>query len=212
MTRAPEDLVLASSSPRRVELLRHLGLPFRVLAPDVDEEAASAGRAEPAAIAAARAAAKVAAGLAQAPGGTVIAADTLVVCDGAVLGKPGGPADAERMLRLLAGRSHAVITALAVGRGGDVAQAVEYATVTFRPLQEEEIRRYAASAEPLDKAGGYGLQGAGALFVSRIEGEYGTVVGLPLCRLGLMLRALGCPLPAEPGPGTRAGGGSAVPM
>ncbi len=199
MTRAPGDLVLASGSPRRLELLRHLGLPFRVLVPDVDEEAASAGLDAPAAIAAARAGAKARAALRGAPGATVIAADTLVVCGGAVLGKPDGRDGAERMVRQLSGRTHAVITALAVGNGGDVAQAVEYAAVTFRPLREDEIRRYAASAEPLDKAGGYGLQGAGALFVSRIEGEYGTVVGLPLCRLGLMLRALGFPLPA-PGP------------
>jgi septum formation protein len=197
MSAPGRELVLASGSPRRAELLRHLGVPFRVAVPDVDEEAASRGLGAPEAVATARAAAKAeAVARCLPPDAVVIGADTLVCCGGVLLGKPAGRADAERMLRLLSGRTHEVITALAVAGGGDVARAVEYALVTFRPLDDGEIRRYAASPEPLDKAGAYGLQGAGALFVSRIEGEYGTVVGLPLCRLGLMLRGLGFRLPA----------------
>lgn len=188
-TRTP--LVLASASPRRADLLRQIGLPFEVLAPEVDEVAAGRGARSPAALARRRALAKLAAASAARPGRLVLAADTVVACAGRILDKPGGAGEAEAMLRRLSGRAHAVLTAIALSRRGEVVSAVEYARVVFRRLEETEIRRYAAGAEPLDKAGGYAIQGAAAAFVRRIEGEYSTVVGLPLCRLSLLLRRFG---------------------
>jgi len=188
-------LVLASASPRRAALLRQVGLEFRIVAPEVDEEAASRGRRTPGGVALARAVAKARAVAADWPAAVVLGADTVVVCRGAILGKPRDRADAERMLALLAGRRHAVVGAIAVAGKGELRTAVEYAHVAFRRLDAETIRRYASSSEPLDKAGGYAVQGAAAAFVRRIEGEYTTVVGLPLCRLGLLLQPFGLSIP-----------------
>jgi len=192
---SPPELVLASASPRRAALLKQLGLPFRVVAVDVDEEGFARGLRAPAAVAAARAAAKARAAGGQSPAAVVIGADTLVVCGGRILGKPSDRAEAERMLRLLSGRRHRVVTGIAVAHRGELATSVEYAQVAFRRLDDAEIRRYAGSAEPMDKAGAYAIQGAAAAFVRRIEGEYTTVVGLPLCRLGVMLRPFGFHIP-----------------
>jgi septum formation protein len=189
------EVLLASGSPRRAELLKQLGLKFRVVAIDVDEEGASRGLRAPAAVARARALAKASAAGRIHPGAVVVAADTVVACGPRLLGKPVDAAAAERMLRLLSGRWHTVFTAIAVVGGGELAVAVEYARVAFRRLDDAEIHRYAACAEPLDKAGGYAIQGAAAAFVRRIEGEYTTVVGLPLCRLSVMLRPFGIHLP-----------------
>jgi septum formation protein len=190
------ELVLASASPRRAELLRQLGVAFRVAATDVNEEAVARGLRTPGGIALARARAKAAAALPAWPQAAVLGADTVVWCRGRSLGKPADAARAAEMLRFLSGRRHTVATAVVLLCRGDVATAVEYAAVTFRRLDASEIERYAALAEPLDKAGGYAIQGVAAAFVRRIEGEYGTVVGLPLCRVCLLLRAIGFRIPA----------------
>ena len=121
----------------------------------------------------------------------MIAADTIVVCNGRVLGKPGTPEQAQQMLKLLSGRDHQVMTGLTVRRGATVLTETEVSRIFFRPLQEEEIAAYVATGEPLDKAGAYGIQGVAALFITRLEGDFYNVMGLPLCALTLQLRRLG---------------------
>ncbi len=182
-------LVLASASPRRAALLAQLGLSFEVLRTDVDEDGVGRGL-KPRALAAARAVAKAEAGLALRPAALVLGADTLVVAGRRILGKPRDEAEALEMLGMLSGRSHTVWTAVALLRRGDRAVAVEYARVMFRPLDAEEMRGYASLPEARDKAGAYAIQGRAAGFVRRIEGEYTTIVGLPLGRLSVMLRRL----------------------
>jgi septum formation protein len=120
----------------------------------------------------------------------VIAADTIVVCDGQVLGKPKDAADAFRMLRLLSGRDHQVMTGLCVLRGNDAAVCTEVTDIHFRQLTDREIRAYIATGEPMDKAGSYGIQGGAALFAERLCGDYYNVMGLPVCRLGQLLRSM----------------------
>ena len=124
----------------------------------------------------------------------VIAADTVVCLDDEILGKPADEADARRMLRALSGRDHRVFTGVTAARGGTVLSAFEETAVHFRPLDEREIDAYIATGEPMDKAGAYGIQGRAALFVRAIEGDYFNVVGLPLCRLGEILKKLGVDL------------------
>ncbi len=182
-------LVLASASPRRAALLAQLGLSFEVLRTDVDEDGVGRGL-KPRALAAARAVAKAEAGLALRPAALVLGADTLVVAGRRILGKPRDEAEALEMLGMLSGRSHTVWTAVALLGRGDRAVAVEYARVMFRPLDAEEMRGYASLPEARDKAGAYAIQGRAAGFVRRIEGEYTTIVGLPLGRLSVMLRRL----------------------
>ena len=184
------DIVLASQSPRRRELLERLGLPFRTLVPDIDERMDRP--LPPAELVAVISAEKARAAQALAgPEAIVIAADTVVALDGAVLGKPAGEADAARMLSALAGRTHHVYTGLTVLRGERVRTVSEETAVTFRPLTEQEIAAYVRTGEPLDKAGAYGIQGYGALLVEGIRGDYYNVMGLPVCRLGLLLGELG---------------------
>ena len=184
------DIILASQSPRRRELLERMGLPFRIITPDIDEHMER--ELPPGELVAAISAEKAGAVAAQAgPGAVVIAADTVVALDGAVLGKPAGEADAARMLSALAGRTHHVYTGLTVLRGERVRTVSEETAVTFRPLTEQEIAAYVRTGEPLDKAGAYGIQGYGALLVEGIRGDYYNVMGLPVCRLGLLLKELG---------------------
>ena len=175
---SPKLLVLASSSPRRAELLGWLGLAFTVRPSHVDETPRSGETAAALVerLAREKAAAHVGAGE------LVLAADTLVVVDGEVLGKPADDADAARMLRLLSGRAHEVLTGVALvdGDSGRLAAGVERTRVDFAPLSPREVAWYVASGEPRDKAGAYGIQGLGGLFVTGVEGNYGTVVGLPL--------------------------------
>ena len=175
-------LVLASTSPRRRELLGLLGLPFEVVASRFDEAALSPHGLPPADYVTELAtgkAAEVAARLAD-PDAVVLGADTTVVLDGDVLNKPFDAEDAVRMLRRLSGRTHAVYTGLCVMRG-DAAQTAHAVTeVTFDPLSDDTIRTYVATGEPLDKAGAYGVQGKALAFIPKIEGDYYTVVGLPL--------------------------------
>ena len=180
-------LVLASASPRRRELLALLGLTFDVVPGDVDETWRNG---EPPEVHAERLAMeKAAAG--RRPGAVTVAADTIVVVDGTILGKPRDRADAEGMLRRLAGRDHVVHTAIAVAYGARSASAVVSTRVWFRPLAEAAIAAYVATGEPMDKAGAYGIQGYGAVLVDRIEGDYFTVMGLGLARFVDLLGGVG---------------------
>jgi len=187
-------LFLASSSPRRRELLARLGIPFTVIAPRVDE--AVHGDPPPHRLVQELARRKARAGAREVARGLVIGADTVVVRRGRVLGKPADAAGAAEMLRLLQGASHEVYTGLAVCErpaGREIA-TWEKTRVTFAPMTEEEIALYAASGEPLDKAGAYAVQGIGSLLITRIEGCYFNVVGLPLARLYRVLAELGVDL------------------
>lgn len=188
------DLFLASRSPRRAELLRTLGVAFRVLDVEVDETPRPG---EPPADYVQRLACeKARAGRAAAGGGAapVLAADTTVVVDGAVLGKPADAADARRMLERLAGRAHEVFTGVALADArGDLRCIVARTRVRFRALSPREIAAYAASGEPLDKAGAYGIQGLGGALVAGIDGSYSNVVGLPLAETVALLDAAGVP-------------------
>ena len=179
------NLILASASPRRQELLKVFGCPFTVRAADIDEtmdpdkapfdEVARVSRQKAQAIAAGQ-------------DDVIIAADTIVVCCGKVLGKPRDAQDARRMLSLLSGRDHQVMTGCTVVRGRRAVTFTEVTDLHFRPLLPQEIRRYILTGEPMDKAGAYGIQGGAALFCQRMEGDYYNVMGLPLCRLGQVLR------------------------
>lgn len=185
------EIVLASGSPRRRQLLEQIGLTgFRVLASDVDESLpAGLGPGEAVELLSARKGAAVA-GLVS-PETLVIAADTVVALDGAILGKPRDGEEARRMLSALSGRTHQVYTGVSLFYRGERRTEHEVTSVAFRPLSEEEIAAYVATGEPMDKAGAYGIQGLGALLVERLEGDYFNVMGLPLCRLGRMLSAAG---------------------
>lgn len=175
---APErPLVLASGSPRRADLLRAAGFSFSVRPAGVEEWPFAGGSAVSYAEALARAKAGAV------PAGddeVVLAADTVVVVDGSVLGKPGSPEEAADMLRTLSGRRHEVVTGVAVRRGSAQRWGHQGALVTFRPLGPAEIAAYVASGEPLDKAGAYAIQGGAAGFVEGLEGPWDTVVGLPV--------------------------------
>ena len=185
-------LILASASPRWRELMDRFDIPYEVI-PAVGEEAAPDGL-SPGELVAALAANKAAEVSAGHPGAVVIAADTVVEVDGRILGKPGTAERAEEMLSELSGRENRVWTGVCVREGDRVLKRSECTAVHFRKLSKEEIHAYAASGEPLDKAGAYGYQGLACLFVDRIEGDYFNVVGLPVCTLGLMLREFGIEL------------------
>jgi len=180
-------IVLASASPRRRELLALLGLECDVVPADIDE---SWRNGEAPAAHAERLAREKSAALAR-PGAAVIAADTIVVLDGEILGKPRDALEAVAMLRRLAGRAHTVHTGIAVAHGTRTASGVESTRVWFRALTERTIAEYVATGEPLDKAGAYGIQGFGAVLVERIEGDYFTVMGLGLGRMVGLLREVG---------------------
>ena len=181
------SLVLASASPRRKELLGLFRIPFEIRVADIDEamdpdkapydEVARVSRLKAKAV----------------PAGeddTVIAADTIVVCQGKVLGKPKDGEDAKRMLRLLSGRDHQVMTGVTVLRGARCETFTEVTDLHFRDLTDKEIDDYVATGEPMDKAGSYGIQGGAALFCERLVGDYYNVMGLPVCRLGMILREM----------------------
>ena len=185
------SIILASGSPRRKELLEMLGVKELKIIPakgeeklhpelSPDELVKELSRCKAAEIA---------------PAGeedtVTIGADTIVVLDGKVMGKPAGEADAARMLRSLSGRSHTVYTGVTVIRGDKVLSRAEETTVRFRPLSESEIEAYIRTGEPMDKAGAYGAQGYASLFVEALDGDFFNVMGLPLCTLGIMLKELG---------------------
>lgn len=189
-------LVLASASPRRAEILRNAGIDFAVHATQVDESLRIGESARDyvcrLALEKARAAARE---LATSParGALIIGADTVVVLGEEILGKPSSVDDAGRMLRLLSGRTHEVHTGLALIQQFDGTEHVvdEVTRVTFALLTPQEIERYLATGEPMDKAGSYGIQGLAGRYVTRIEGCYFNVMGLPLARLWTMLREAG---------------------
>jgi septum formation protein len=175
-----EPLVLASSSPRRAEILRAVGWPFEAVAANVDETARDGEEVvEYVERLACEKAEAVAEGRAS---GLVVGADTVVAVGGQVLGKPSDDEDARRMLRLLSGRWHDVLTGVALVRTetGEVLVSHELTRVRFAPMSDEEIDGYIASGEPADKAGAYGVQGRASLFIEEIEGDYWNVVGLPV--------------------------------
>ncbi|HET9800015.1 MAG TPA: Maf family protein [Gemmatimonadaceae bacterium] len=198
MSRADEALrvILASQSPRRRELLALVGIPHEVRPADIDEtylpgepprdHAERLAREKTAAIAAAE------------PEALVIGSDTIVVVDGDVLGKPAEAEEAGRMIARLAGRTHTVMTGVAVAWRGQTRSAVEEVDVTFHPLSAREIAEYVATREPMDKAGAYGIQGYGATIVARVDGDYFAVMGLPLQRLVRLLGDVGIRYPFGP--------------
>jgi septum formation protein len=193
----PRALILASASPRRADLLRLAGLDFSIRPASVDETPLAAEPAEELAERLARLKAGSVAGPLPLPA-AVIGADTVVAIDGRIMSKPRDGADARRMLRLLAGREHQVITAFAVRAVPEESIVCErcVSRVRFASMSEEEIEWYAGTGEGLDKAGAYALQGIGALFVASIAGSYTNVIGLPLERLYPHLRRLGFLAPA----------------
>jgi len=181
------QLILASASPRRKELLGLFHIPFVIRVADIDEtmdntrspfdEVARVSRLKAQAVE-------------RQAGDVVIAADTIVVCGGQVLGKPKTGEEAVAMLGLLSGRDHQVMTGCTVLRDGMCETFTEVTDLHFRSLSRKEIENYVASGEPMDKAGAYGIQGGAALFCERMAGDYYNVMGLPVCRLGQVLKAV----------------------
>lgn len=185
-----KSLILASSSPRRQELLREIGIPFQVHAANINEDQRPDEPPIEYALRLAREKAQVVAK--QYPQSYVLGADTIVVIDGEVLGKPKDHADAARMLRLLSGRSHEVTTAVSLVAQGTLVETRAGTTkVYFREIAEAEIQEYVAGGEPMDKAGAYAIQGGASRWTDRIEGEFSNVVGLPLSLVTEMLKTIG---------------------
>ena len=178
------QLILASQSPRRKELLSLLKLPFVVRVADIDE---TMDPAKSPAEEVARVSQQKAFAVVRQTDDIVIAADTIVVLDGEVLGKPRNQAHACQMLTALSGRDHQVMTGVTVLQGERALVHTEITDIHFRPLSQKEILAYVATGEPMDKAGSYGIQGGAALFAQRLEGDYYNVMGLPVCKLYEML-------------------------
>ena len=174
------QLILASASPRRKALLSLLGIPFTVRAADIDE---TMDPEKPPFDEVARVSRLKALAVSRGEEDIVIAADTIVVCQGKVLGKPHSEDEAASMLRLLSGRDHQVMTGCTILYGDRVETFTEVTSLHFCPLSEKEIQKYVQSGEPMDKAGAYGIQGGAALFCEKLEGDYYNVMGLPVCRL-----------------------------
>ena len=183
-------IVLASQSPRRRQLLGQMGLEFTTQSPEMDESAFHGRDARDLVETLSREKARWVARQ-QTPDTLVIGADTVVVLDGAILGKPRDWAEAEAMLAALSGRDHQVFTGVTLCQGDRILTQAEETQVTFRPLTGQEIRQYVSTGEPMDKAGAYGIQGLGGLLVEGIRGDYHNVMGLPICRLGRMLLNFG---------------------
>ena len=173
-------LILASGSPRRKELLGLFGVPFTVCPADIDETMDPAWSAFDEV---ARLSREKALAVPREKDDLVIAADTIVVCEGKVLGKPHSTEEAREMLTLLSGRDHQVMTGCTILYGDRAETFTEVTSLHFRPLSEKEIQKYVQSGEPMDKAGAYGIQGGAALFCEKLEGDYYNVMGLPVCRL-----------------------------
>ncbi|MBQ6618358.1 MAG: septum formation inhibitor Maf [Phascolarctobacterium sp.] len=184
------QVILASASPRRLALLQQIGIEATVCPADFDEVSGSAVQAEDVVLANAvgkcQAVVKI-----KGDSLPVIAADTVVVAEGVILGKPQDAEDAFEMLKQLSGKTHKVLTGIAVSYAGEMLAEVCETKVVFRELTDEEIKNYVATGEPLDKAGAYGIQGKGAVLVEKIDGCYNNVVGLPLTRMQLILAKLG---------------------
>jgi septum formation protein len=181
------SVILASQSPRRKELLGLFHIPFFIRVADIDE---TMNDALPAYDEVARVSRLKALAVAHTEDDIVIAADTIVVCQGNVLGKPRDEADAKKMLQLLSGRDHQVMTGMTVLKGSLCRTVTEVTDIHFRPLSENEIDAYIATKEPMDKAGSYGIQGGAALFAEKMVGDYYNVMGLPVCRLWQLLNEI----------------------
>ena len=184
------QVILGSASPRRLALLQQIGIEATVCPADFDEVSGSAVQAEDVVLA--NAAGKCQA-VVKIKGDSlpVIAADTVVVAEGVILGKPQDAEEAVKMLKQLSGKTHKVLTGIAIAYAGEILAEVCETKVVFRELSEDEIKQYVATGEPLDKAGAYGIQGKGAVLVEKIDGCYNNVVGLPLTRMQLILAKLG---------------------
>jgi len=184
-------IVLASGSPRRLELLKMIGVENFEVVPDRAEEELYPGLSPEHTVC--KIALQKAKNVARTRDGDdlILAADTLVYLDGKPLGKPSDTTHAAEMLRALSGRRHTVYTGIALVRGDIHITGAEQTEVTFREISNYEIAAYIKTGEPMDKAGAYGAQGRGALFIERIEGEFFNVMGLPLCRLSIMLKSFG---------------------
>ena len=177
-------LILASASPRRKELLGLFHVPFVIRVADIDETM------DPAASPAeevGRVSRMKALAVSREADDVVVAADTIVVCEGRVLGKPHSPEEAVQTLKLLSGRDHQVMTGMTVLRGDKLLCCTEVTDIHFRELSEKEISAYVATGEPMDKAGAYGIQGGAALFAEKMVGDYYNVMGLPVCKLRQLL-------------------------
>lgn len=186
-----DPLILASTSPRRRELLALSGIPFEVFAPEADETCDLPAREAVAELSRRKAMAAVK----QRPGRFVLASDTLVAVSGAALGKPRSPEDAKRMLRMLSGRTHEVLTGVTVvSPEGTVRTETDASLVTFEEMSESEIDAYVATGEPLDKAGAYAVQGIGGLFIRHLDGNFSGVMGLPLYLVRRLLTQAGYPV------------------
>ena len=181
------QLILASASPRRKELMGLYKVPFLIRAADIDEtmDPDAAPFDEVGRVSRLKALATL-----REKDDVVVAADTIVVCEGKVLGKPHSEEEAKQMLSMLSGRDHQVMTGCTVLRGENSETFTEVTDIHFRELSQKEIDRYVASGEPMDKAGSYGIQGGAALFCTHMVGDYYNVMGLPVCALGLTLRRM----------------------
>jgi len=185
-----QSLVLASTSPRRKELLQQIGVPFTQLSIDINEDVYLGEKPEQYVLRLAKEKAAAGFDLLSAAiriSHVVLAADTTVVCDGKILAKPESQQHSKEILRQLSGREHIVMSAIGLHSRDQTQQKIVTTKVTFRPLSDAEIEAYWHSGEPQDKAGSYGIQGLGAVFVEKIEGSYSNVVGLPLCETAQLL-------------------------
>jgi len=191
-----DEVVLASASPRRKELLEQIGLEFQIVPSQAEEHILPDETPEEHVVRLSIDKASEVAERDDVKGRWFIGSDTIVLCDGQILGKPADEQHAAEMLRLLSGREHRVLSGYAIldQKTGDKRAEAVSTRVRFRELTDDEITRYIACGEPADKAGAYAIQGLGVCFVSSIEGSYTNVVGLPLCRLTLALKELGVPL------------------
>ena len=183
------EILLASASPRRRELITNIGIPYVSVSVDCDESVAEGIEPREAAITVAMRKAQAARSLPESEGRIIVSVDTMVVCDGVIFGKPCDEDDARRMLRLLSGKEHSVLTAVCIiTPDGQSLSFCEGSQVRFYSLTEDEINNYVATGEPMDKAGAYGIQGKGMMLVREIEGDFYNIVGLPVARLGRTLK------------------------
>lgn len=187
------DIILASASPRRQELLQRMGLDFIIRTAPHDETMNLFSTPSDEVARVSRLKAQAVYPLCH-EDDIIVAADTIVVCDGRIMGKPRSENDAFSMLRRLSGREHQVMTGLTVTQGDSTETVTVTTTLRFRPLSDTEIRNYIATGEPMDKAGAYGIQGIASMFVIGLDGDYYNVMGLPVCTLTLMLRKHGVKL------------------
>ena len=185
------SIILASGSPRRKELLQMLGVADMIICPAVGEEKCDEDLSPEETVCALSKAKAQEVSAKFGADDVIVAADTVVCCDGVIFGKPHSEKEAEEMLVSLSGRTHEVYTGITVIKGEKLISGAECTKVRFRALDEAEIAAYIADGEPMDKAGAYGIQGRASLFAEGIEGDFFNVMGLPLCRLGQMLKTIG---------------------